>query len=400
MGVRSWMRRGDDDGEKRSIDLSMYSHLWSDSLGYTPVPVSTSTAVTNAACSAVIDTLATSVSQTPLDGVRYNGKRRAPITPTPRLIADPSSMMGQDEWLYQIVDSLCTDGNAFGLITTYSGTFPTGIETLSPGVVNDRRVIDGRKSALVNGERMFCYPYGDLWHVPGKFLAAGQHFAASPIDRARSTIGAAIAARDFGSRFFGDGGHPGAIITADTELTDVQARAIKTAYLNATRGNRDPAVFGAGLTYDPIMVDPNDSQFIDLMRFAIEEACRFWKVPPSMVYAATSGQSVTYANATQADLNYMKHSVEFYFNRLENRMSKLLPNPQRASFNRNAFLRSDPVTRSEVVDRRLRNGSMTINEYRALEDEEPFVGPEYDEPGIPGGTEPTTPDPFPEAPNA
>jgi hypothetical protein len=79
----------------------------------------------------------------------------------------------------------------------------------------------------------------------------------------------------------------------------------------------------------------------------------------------------------------LKHSLEGHLVRIEKALTRLLPRPQFARFNRNAFLRSDPVTRSEVVDRRLRNSTMTVNEARALEDELPFDD-EYDEPGIPG----------------
>lgn len=381
MGLRSLGRKPE---ERSTISLSQMARIYTDSIGgYSPVPVGVNNAVTNAACSAVIDTLATSVSQTPIDGIRRQGKRRVPISPTPRILADPSVLVGQDEWLYQVVDSLCTDGNYFGEITSYSGSFPTSIESLEPSIVTDRRLVDGRPSVLVNGSRQFLFPFGDIWHVPGKFLRAGSPFAQSPIDRARATIGAAIAARDFGSHFFADGAHPGALITSEQSLTEEQAKDIKRAWLNAVKGNREPAVLGSGLDYTPLMVDPNDSQFIDLMRFAIEEACRFWKVPPSMVYAATSGQNVTYANVSQADLHYLKHSVEFYFQRLEKRLSKIMPSPQAALFNRNAFLRSDPGTRSEIIDRRLKNRSMSVNEYRALEDEEPFDDPAFDEPGIP-----------------
>lgn len=380
--------------ERSTIDLSQYAQLYRDSfLGYSPVPVNIQNAVTNAACSAVIDTLATSVSQTPLDGIRRSGNRRITITPTPSLIDEPSGLVDQDEWLYQLIDALATDGNFFGQITTYSALgYPTTIESVDSGLVGNRHIDSaGRPSVTILGETHQLYPWGDIWHVPGKFLRSGSPFAASPIERARATIGAAIAARDYGSRFFGEGGHPGALITSETELSEAQAKAIKTAWMNAVQGSREPAVIGSGLNYAPIITDPNDSQFLELMQFAIEEACRFWKVPPAMVYAATSGQSITYANVTQADLSYMKHSVEFYFRRVEKRITKVLPRPQAAQFNRNAFLRADPHGRWELIDLRLKNKSMSINEARTLEDEEPFSDPEFDKPGIPGGPTPTTP---------
>jgi HK97 family phage portal protein len=386
-----------DTQERSTINLSQYAALWQDQfVGYSPVPVSVQTAVTNAACSAVIDTLATSVSTLPIDGVRVQGERRIPVTPTPSLLREPSLLDEQDVWMYKLVDSLMTDGNSFGEITSTTA-LPTSIELIDPGIVSDRRVIDGVPTVLVLGVRRKLWPYGDVWHVPGKFPKAGTPFAQSPIDRARSTIGAAIAARDFGAHFFADGGHPGGILTKEGDLTSEQASALKRAFLAATRGNREPMVMSADTSYQPIMVDPNDSQFLDLMRFAVEEACRFWKVPPSMVYAATSGQNVTYANVTQYDLNYLKHSLEGSLVRIEKALSRLLPKPQIARFNRNAFLRSDPVTRSEVVDRRLKNKTMSVNQARALEDEQPWSDPEFDKPGIPGAAAPPAP---PEATNA
>ena len=45
-----------------------------------------------------------------------------------------------------------------------------------------------------------------------------------------------------------------------------QARQIKASFMNAVKGSREPMVLGSGLSYSPLMVDPNDSQFIDLMR--------------------------------------------------------------------------------------------------------------------------------------
>jgi HK97 family phage portal protein len=379
-------RRSPAASEERStINLSQYASLWSDMSAYSPVPVSVQSALTHAASSACIDALTTSVSSLPLDAVRKVGGARVPVDPAPQIIARPSGLVEQDVWLGQLVESTLTDGNAFGEVTSWgAGGLPTSIDLVDPARVMNRRIVAGVPTVTFDEVSRQLWPWGDLWHVPGRFVRAGSPFAESPVTRARATIGGAIAARDFGSRFFGDGAHPGALITSAEQLDAEQAGAIKRAFLAATRGNREPAVFGSGLTYTPIMVDPNDSQFIDLMRFAVEEACRFWRVPPSMVYASISGQNVTYTNVSQSDMAYLKHSLEGHLVRLERAFTRLLPRPQFARFNRSAFLRSDPVTRSEVVDRRLRNRTLTVNEARALEDELPFDGDEFNAPGIPG----------------
>lgn len=320
----------------------------------------------------------------PIDGIRSSGSSRVPIVPQPGLLVRPSNLVQRDVWMYQVQWSRLTDGNAFGAVTSWAGTYPATIELYDPATVTDRRVVDGVPTVSINGERKALYPFGDVWHVPGPFPRPGTPFADSPIDRARSTIGAAIAARDFGSRFFGEGGHPTALISSKTPLTDPQAEALKDRLMQIMRGKREPLVLQADLDYEQLSVSPDDSQFIDLQRFAIEEACRFWRVPPSMVYAATSGQSVTYANASQADLAYLKHSLEGHLVRMETALTDLLPRPQFARFNRNAFLRTDPLTRSQIETARLAVKTMTVNEVRALEDEQPFADPMFDEPGVPG----------------
>jgi HK97 family phage portal protein len=400
-------RRSTGPSEDRStISLGRYAHLWTDSLSsYSPVPVSTSTALTHAASSACIDTLASSVSSLPLDAVREVGAERVPVTPSPSIIRQPSSLVDQDVWLYQLMFSLLTDGNAFGEIVSYgNGNLPTSIELIDPEDVLHRRIVDGEPTVSVKNVDRQLWPYGDLWHLPGRFVRPGSPFADSPVQRARSTIGAAVAARDFGSRFFGDGGHPGGLIRSDEILSPEQAQAVKRSFINAVRGNREPMVVGAGLDYEPLIVNPNDSQFIDLMQFTTEEACRFWRVPPAMVYAATSGQSVTYANVSQADLAYLKHSLEGHLVRIEKALTRLLPRPQFARFNRAAFLRSDTEGRFNAYEMALRNGWMSVNEVRALEDQpavetgDQYLWPPYNvtSTDAAGGAQPITP----ETPNA
>lgn len=350
-------------------------------------------ALTSDAVWACVDVLASSIAGLPVGVVREQGNRRVPVSPTPSLIAQPSAIVAPDVWTYQVAWSMLTDGNAFGkVMATDALARPTLIELAAPDDVTERDVYKGVPQARVDGKIEKLYPHGDLWHVPGKMVVPGTPFALSPVQYANKAIAAGLSAEEFGLRFFADGGHPASIIYADDELTTAQAAAVKASFKAATQGNRDPAVFGSGLKYEQISVNPNDSQFIDLQRFTTEKVCRFFRVPPSMVYASVSGQNVTYANVSQADLHYLKHSLDGYLVRLENALTALLPRPQVVKFNRNALLRADAEGRNNVYDKRLRNKTMSINEVRALEDEAPFDGDEYDQPGIPSETPLTGPE--------
>lgn len=378
---------------EQRFSLSQLGMAMGASLDWRPgVSVDRTRALRNAAAWACLDVKASSVAETPVDVVRYSGRRRIPVTPTPSLIAEPSALVTQDVWLYQLAWSGFTDGNVFGFVTSVDANGrPTSIETIDPVDVNRRKVVNGRAEVYVGNDRHLLWPFGDVWHVPLGPVQPGSPFALSPLDHASTAIGTSLASEDFGGRFFVDGGHPAAIIRATQDLNAEQAKAIKSSFVNATRGNREPAVLGAGLEYEAISVDPKDSQFIDLMRFEVEQVCRFFRVPPSMVYGAVSGENVTYTNATQADLHYLKHSLSGPLTRIERALTALLPRPQVVKFNRDAILRSDPLTRAQVQEIRLRNKTVTVNEVRAIEDELPFPDPEFDRPGVPDTT--VSPDP-------
>lgn len=341
-------------------------------------------ALRNSASWACINVLADAFGRTPLDVVRGEGSGRKAVIPTPTLIAHPSGMVLTDVWRFQLGWSMVTDGNAFGDVTSWTGTgFPSTVELIDSCTVTERKVVDGVPQVKINNKIRQLYPHGDLWHVPGRTVPAGSPFGLSPIEYAAKVIGTSLAAEDFSYNFFDDGGHPSSIIYSSSTLNATQAQDIKNAWKRATRGtSRDVAVLGSDLKHEQIQTNPGETQFIDTERFAVEQVCRFWGVPPAMVYGAMSGQAVTYANVTDADLNFLKHTLDVYYVRVENALSDLLPRPQFVKANRNAILRSDQKSRFDAYTVALKNRQMTVNEIRALEDL-PSFGSEFDVPGIP-----------------
>lgn len=364
------------------------SQAWADS--------AEAKALCNAASWACINVIADAIGRTPFDVVRGDGVWRSPVSPIPPVIARPSGVVQPDVWRFQLGWSLATDGNAFGKITSYTGLArPQTIELLDPCAVTERKVVDGVAQVRYDHHVHKLYPWGDFWHVPGRSVAAGSPFGLSPIAQASRVIGTSLAAEEYSFRFFTDGGHPSAVIYSDKTIDTIEAQAIKTAWRNAvTPGSREPAVLGADLKHEKIQVDPGETQFIDLIRVMVDQVCRFWGVPPAMVFGATSGQAVTYANVTDNDLAFLKHSLDGYYVRVESAMTDLLPKPQIVKANRNAILRADPKARFEANAIALANRQVTVNELRALEDL-PGFGPEFDAPGIPP-FQPAPPPPDPE----
>lgn len=341
-------------------------------------------ALRNAASFACIDVLSDGISRTPFDVIRKVGGKRLPVAVRPSVIESPSRVVTADVWYSQLAFAVLTDGNGFARLELNGAGQPVGAEVLPSASVVERRVVDGAKQVTIDREAHWVYPHGDILHIPGRVVQDGSPFAVSPLAVAASTIGTSLTAESFSTGWLQSGGHPSALIYSAQKIDSDEAKAIKAAFVRATRGGTgEPAVLGNDLRYERIQGTPADSQFLDLMAFEVLQACRFWRVPPSLAYAAVSGQNVTYSNISDADLQFLKHSLDGYLVRFEESLSGLLRSPQFVRANRNAVLRMDATRRHEVYAARLAAKTMTVNEVRRLEDEPPFADPVFDLPGVP-----------------
>lgn len=341
------------------------------------------TALTHAAVWACIDVITDAVSRTPVDVVRYVNGTRQPVDPLPRLIAAPNPTMGTpDVWRTQLGFSLATHGNAFGKVIAQDARgYPLEVQLVDPYMTTPD-VKNGRKWIGINGEYDTTWEHGgSWWHCPGRTIRAGSPYGLAPLDYAAKTIGLGLAAEQFSNAFFTDGGHPTWGFFSDTDIAPDQAAAYKAAIVAAMKpGTRDPLIMGTGLKPERFSVPPGETQFIDLMRFVCEQAARVWRVPPTSIAAAMSGQSITYSTVSDEDLRKLKDTFVGYFVRIENTLTTCLPRPQVVKFNQDAILRGDPKLRTEVITAQITAGLLSVNEGRRLLDYEPWPETEYDQP--------------------
>lgn len=322
------------------------------------------------------------VSMFPVDVVRYDGSRRV-VVEAPQIITAPSVKVADPmDWRYQVLVSWLTDGNAWGMVTSLSPQgLPTRIELLSPKQVT--WTLEGKNRDqlrfAVDGERQHLWPAGQLWHAPA-YTWPGAVVGLSPIQHHALSIGAGIAANRFSGEFFDAGGHPTSILSPLKDPGPENASKLKQAFLTATK-RRQPAVLPQDIKYQQVQINPEDSQFIDAMRYSVEQICRIYREDPADHGSSASGSTLTYANRSDADLARLKRR-QFWVVKLQNTLSALLPPGQQCRLNTSAALMMTTKERHEVHNMRLAAKTKTVNEVRTDEDEEPF-GPEFDAPGIP-----------------
>lgn len=337
--------------------------------------VSTQSAMTVPAVWACVRLRADVVSSLPLNAFRrVAGVQLADRLPQV-LVAPSGNGVTLQEWLYMSQVSLDLRGNAYGKIQAFDGLgYPTVIEMLNPDTVFvDFDKETGALRYRVNGVRVDA---NEMWHERA-FTFPGIAAGLSPIQYAAVSVGISLAAEQFGAGWFSDGAHPSGMLTNDKYdvISDIAATSVKTRFMNAIRGTREPVVMGNGWKYTQLQIAPGESQFLETMKFGVGQICRLFGVPPEMVGGAADGASITYANIEQRSIDFLTYGIGPTLVRRENALSKLLPSGANryVKFDTRELLRTDTLTRAKSHQIALQNRYELVGEVRALEDLEPLT---------------------------
>lgn len=359
-------------GERRYDDSKMSEAIFNQRNGIAGVSVSGDRALRASTVFACVRKYASLISTLPLDVYRDQPDGSKVAVAKPPIFVRPDVNMGLINWLDAVESSVELAGNAYALKIFDRNGQVAALPLLDP----ERVGVDKDGSYLV--DRKPVDP-ARIWHVRGACLP-GNQLGLSTLAYAREAIGISIAAKQYVSQFFSDGGHPSMIITADKKLSREQARAIKNNVLSTMRGNREPWIKGAGLTVDKWQVSPADAAFLEVTQATDGDICRFFDMPPEMIGVTVGGSSLTYVNRESRALDFLAYSIGPRIARLEEALSTLIPRGQYVKFNVDGLLRTDALTRMTLHEKGIRTGMYSVDDRRRIEDEAPLpngLGEQY-----------------------
>jgi HK97 family phage portal protein len=336
-----------------------------DSGSFADITVTPDTALRLSSVWACVRLLADSISTMPLDVFRNDEE-----ISVPPLLTSPAAGWTLSEWLYAVMVSLLLRGNAYGAITARSGPrlTPSQVELVNPDNVTVNVDLNGSVTYRYKGQLV---DPSDLWHVRA-FVYPGNPIGLSPISYAAETVGLSLAVQRFGRTFFAQGATPTGILSHEGPLNREQAKNVKEVLKLATVGKREPLIVSGGdAKWQSLSIAPDESQFVESRKLGVAEIARTFGVPPEMI-GGEAGNSLTYANVEQRGLEFVRYSLGPWMVRLENGLSTLLPRGQSVKFNPNALLRGTTLERYQAHEIALKNGWMTVDEVRALEDLPPM----------------------------
>lgn len=326
------------------------------------------------------------ISTLPLDTyTRREGVRMA--YPLPQYLTFELPQGSKIAYLSQVVLSLMADGNAFVATPRDALGVPVDLIPLDPAMVEVVRE-RGVTSYLIQSER---YDYWDIMHIPG-MLFPGALRGISPIQAAREVIDGALSAQEYGRNFTGNMAVPPAVIQVpsmggDPKVEREKAKRVADLW-QETHGGSNAGRIGVlvgGAELKTIALSPEDAQWLDSKRFSVSEIARIYGVPPHLIADASNSTSWGSGLAEQ-NLAFGSFTLQPTTERIEEAHTRLLATHGADAvflkLNLDAKLRSAPKERAETQDIRIKNGTMTINEARALEDQPP----------VPWGDSPATSD--------
>lgn len=327
---------------------------------------------------ACVTLLADTIASLSVNAYRYKGEVKTPAKPQPKLFqSSPYPGLSWFDWLWMLMESMAVTGNAFGYITERDGDRPTAIMPIHPDHVQIELPTDEMEwPDPIYRIRGKLVSRADIVHIK-RYPIAGCAYGMSPIQKAASTVGLALAAERYGIRYFKDSANPSGVLSTEQDLTEDQVKREMKRWIQLHNNRRLPAVLGGGLKWQTISITPNEAQFLETRGFQRSEIAMWFRVPPHMI-GDTEKSTSWGTGIEQQSIGFVTYTLRPWLTCIEQALTAFLPNGQFAKFNIDGLLRGDVKTRWEAYQLGRDSGVYSVNDIRAMEDLPPIDGPEGD----------------------
>jgi HK97 family phage portal protein len=352
-------------------------------------PPASSGAVVNAATAmgvpvvfACVRLLAETIASLPLLVYRRmegGGKDRDSDHPLYEMLHSlPNPEMTSLELRENMVGHLCLWGNAYCEIETDARGRVVALWPLRPDSVTIARQ-GGRRwyRVLLPDGTTAALPDERVWHVRG--FGTERDTGMSVIRHARETLGLALAAQEYGARFYANDSRPGGVLRMPGKLTSDGAKRLKQSWEAAHSGLSHAhrvAVLEEGLEWQAIGLAPEDAQFLETRRFQIGEIARWFRVPPHLVGDVERSTSWG-TGIEQQSIGFVVYSLRPWLVRIEQSVHRdLFRRDERATwfaeFLVDGLLRGDALSRNRALAVQRQNGIINADEWREIENRNPL----------------------------
>lgn len=269
-------------------------------------------------------------------------------------------------------------GNAYAEIEYDSDGFPLHLWPLRP---------DSMTVFRENGRLIYLYRTPDgkdqrlrreqVFHIPG--LGYDGRVGYSPIHMARRGLALGMAAEEFAGRFYDNDARPGLAIKLGPEYDyDDDAKKRLAESFDATHAGLSnkhrTAVLDEGMGLQEIGFNADDAQLIEQQKWSIPTVCRVFNLSPHMLHDL---ERATFSNIEEQGINVTTYQFRPRTVRWDQQIKlQLMRDDTRhfAEHNLDGLLRGKTEDRMNAYWKRFQMGSISPNEIRAKENDNPVEG--------------------------
>ena len=199
----------------------------------------------------------------------------------------------------------------------------------------------------------------------------------SVISKAAESIGLSMASEKFGARYFGANTNMGGAIKYPRAL-GADAKKNLAASLGGYTGSDNShrwMILEQGMEIEKLGFSPDDSQFLQTRQFQVPEIARWFNMPPHKLKDLTRS---TFSNIEEQETEYVVSCLVPWLTIIEQNynIQLLTEKEHRLGYyfkhNVKGLLRGSSSARAEYYTKRFYLGTITPNEIRAFEDEDPL----------------------------
>ncbi len=318
------------------------------------------------------------ISTFPIDQFRNVIGIQTEYNPKPAILTDPG---GKDvdivDFMAMTQADLDMAGNTVGLIVERSAArsryYPEGLpsrielQPITSCAYVQRR---DRPDQWRIGSKL--YDLADVYHEAAN-RQAGLKVGLPTIVYAALSIGEGLSMQQHGLDWFSGGGIPKAHMKNNMKLLKAEEVADAKQWWRDVVANGDMLVTGKDWEYEMIQAQNAGMEFISGREVSNLAVCRYLDTPGDLVDVNQSGASITYANITQRNLQYLIYRLGPAVTRREKALTKLLPEPRYVKMNTDALLRMDPLTRQKLLRSKIETWQLTNSEARGLDNLAPLT---------------------------
>lgn len=323
-----------------------------------------------------VSLISDSVASTPIYPYYYSGDTWKYIDEKNSLYnllnVEPNPSMGAFTFKKLMVVNLLLKGNCYILITKDNDGTITRLDIMNSGLVKPY-VTDDLELRYIDTFNNKEYDRSQIIHILN--YTNGGLIGESTIAYAATTLGIAYDSDQHSANHFKSGGALTGILApkAGSQIGPDKAAQAKTSFQNANNTDivgvktNSVVVMEAGLEYQPISISPAESQLLESRKFNVIDICRFFNVPPSLVFSETG----KFSTAEAEQITFLTNTLQPIIEKIENEMFRKLYLPSEWStsdlrFDVENLMRLDAVTKADVLVKLYGIGVKSTNEGREL----------------------------------